>query len=77
MTEYDPVRFCLALLLSSDEPGAARKKGRERGTALFGRSGVASALVAAGLQVDDSGRAPALVLENSNGFRTKAELELL
>ena len=62
MTEDDPVRRCLDELRGNEEPGAARKMVRERGSALLGWWGVASGLAAAALDADDGDRAPAQAL---------------
>ena len=62
MAEDDPVRLCLDELRGSEEPDAVRKMARERGTALLGRSGVASGLVGAAVDRDDGDRAAALAL---------------
>ena len=62
MAEDDPVLLCLDELRGSEEPGAARKMARERGSALLGRSGVAAGLVGAAVDGDDGDRAPALAL---------------
>ena len=62
MAGDDPVRICLEELRGSADIGAARRMARERGTALLGREGVASGLVAAALDADDGDREHAMVL---------------
>ena len=62
MAEDDPVRICLDELRGSDEAGAARKMAQERRTALLGREGVASGLLAVALDADDGDRAAGLAL---------------
>ena len=62
MAEDDTVRICLDELRGSDEVGAARKMAQERRTALLGREGVASGLLAVALDADDGDRAPGLAL---------------
>ena len=62
MAEDDPVRICLDELRVSEEAGAARKMAQERRTALLGREGVASGLLAVALDADDGDRAAGLAL---------------
>ena len=58
----DPVRVCLEELRGSDEIGAARRMAQERRTALLGREGVASGLVAVALEGDGRDREHGLAL---------------
>ena len=58
----DPVRICLEELRGREDIGAARRMAEERGTALLGREGVASDLVAVAVDGDDRDREHGLAL---------------